>query len=558
MNPSERQRYSNSASSAAEFRSHRNPDPSELLLLQYEPGCGSQVRDSPYNSDSSIPKYANRFSQDPVNRGHTSTLSSTGKDGINRFRRDAGIEPILGNEERDVSWKELVSNDKLASVLWDVTNRHVGFQSGDESVEKCLDEFSNKRRAIAPYVLSVTVRENAHFLRDFIHNISKYSHLHDLRTVQHYYDQFRDILKDHQSYHTALKGVIEGMDQDMKYAIICAQRRFCSCFSSQDIVRYEEQFSSLSQYNYLLRGYLLCGYYIDPIIRAIFIVTGMILNCTILIIFSKHKYTVTQCDVMVMNIAVTGILILIVYIPLHYIHFYYSSIIPHEEFSDNGLFTSVQSAVISLSAVSLLTLRALRHIEMFHPLNGTVLCVPLPTMWQRVLCILTVWVWALSVATLTYMFNDHPNIGYLFAPSLYIVLYVLILPTAMKRFKIHFEKGFVPPEEEKLISSITVTQLSKTFWMTHVPLFVWMAVERLCGFVLKLASVNYSYAEILFCYIHFSYACVNAAALCRSSSGFTKLLYRHVLRCSYGQKGQQQVMLHETGHSVPETQAPST
>lgn len=555
-NPSEFAPHSDSpddsANSAADFRNHEKPDSPELLRHN-QPGHEQQGQDNPYSNYSNTPQYGNRFSQNSVSTDHMSALSNTRTGSAKRFRRDAGIESV--NEKINISWKELVNNDKLALILWDVTNKHGGFKSRDESVKKCLDEFSDKKKAIAPYVLSTTVRENEYFLREFIHKISRYSHLHNLNTVQNYYDQFREILKDQQSYYTTLIEVIENMDHDMRYTIICAQRRFCSCFSSQDIVRYEEQFSSLSQYNFLMTAYLICGYYIDPIIRAIFIVTGLILNCAVLIIFAKHKDTITQSDVMVINIAVTGILILIIYIPLHYIHFYYSSILPHEEFSDNGIFTSVQSALISVSGMSLLILRSRYHMEIFHPLYRPVFCLSRSTMWQRVLCILTVWVWAFSIATLTYTFNDHPKIGYLFAPSVYIVLYGLILPTAMNRFKIYSEKSFVPPEEEKIINSTTVSQLSKMFWATHVPLFVWLLLERICGFILKLANINYSYVDILVCYIYFSYSCVNTLALCRANYGFRKLLYSHVLRCSSKQNEQQEIMLNETGHSARQMQS---
>jgi hypothetical protein len=549
--------YSNSldfsAISAAHSPNHEESASSELQLHN-KSDYGSQGQDNPYSNYSNNRKYENRFSQNSTITDHELMfkLSNARKDNVTSFRIDAAS---LANEETKTTWKELINNDDLALILWDVTNKHVGFKSRDESVEKCLDEFNDERKAIAPYLVSTTVRENEYFLRDFINNISKYSHLHDLNTVQNYYDQFREILKDQKSYYKALKQIIENMDQDMKYAIICAQRRFCSCFSSQDIVRYEEQFCSLSQYNFLMRTYLIYGYYIDPIIRGIFIVTGLILNCAILIIFAKHKDVVTQCDVMVMNIAVNGILILIVYTPLHYIHFYYSSIIPHEEFSDNGVFASVQSALISVSGMSLLTLRARYHVQIFHPLNSAVFWRSLSTMWQHSLCVLTVWMWAFSVATLTYMFNDHPKIGYLFAPLVYIALYVLTLPIAMYRFKIYSEKGLVPPEGEKIISSTTVVQLSKMFWMTHVPLLVWLLLERLCGFILKLASINYSYVDILFCYVYLSYTCVNTLALCRGSYVFRKLLYRHVFRCSYKLNEQQDMMLNETGRPACETQS---
>lgn len=434
-------------------------------------------------------------------------------------------------------------NNTSAFVIWNVTNAHVGYSSKDESVEKCIDEFNDRRSAIAPYLVSTTVRENGYFLRNFIYNISKYSHLHDLRTVQNHYNKYKQILDDHRSYYKTLKEIIENMDQEIKYMIYCAQRRFCTCFSSQDVVRYEEQFSFLSQYNFLLRTYLICGYYIDPLIRVIFILTGLILNGTTLFIFASHTCTITECDVMVMNIAVNGILILIVYVPLQYIHFYHSSVIRHEEFSNNGFFIIVQTALISVSGISLLILRAQYNFQVSKALNNAVSRWPRSVFWQSAVCVLSVWVLAFSVAIFTYMFNSHPKIGHLFAPLVYIMLYVLILPLVMKRFKLHTENGLAPPEQEKIINSSVIVQLCKGFWITHVPLFIWLLVEELCGFFLRLLSINYSYVEIVFCYVYFSYTCVNTLALYRASCGFRKLLHTHLFRCRYKE---QDVMLAQT------------
>jgi hypothetical protein len=526
---------------------------SERLLLD-KSRSESQDYDDPYDTYSNTPTYEHRSLQKPItDAGRVIRLHNTTIDTAKIFRREVEVE-TSGNENINTSWKQLMMNDTSAFIIWNVTNTHVGFNSKDEAVEKCLDEFNNRRRAIAPYLVSTTVRENGYFLRNFINKISKYSHLHDLRTVQDHYDEFKQILKDHQSYYATLKEVIQNMDQETKYTVYCAQRRFCTCFSQQDIVRYEEQFSFLSQYNFLLRTYLICGHYIDPIIRVIFIVTGLILNGTILIIFTRHKNRITECDVMVMNIAVNGILILIVYIPLQYIHFYYSSVIRHEEFSNNGFFVIVQTALISVSGISLLTLRAQHNFQVTKALNTTASWWPRSVFWQSALCVLSVWVLASSVAVFTYMFNNHPKIGHLIAPLVYIVLYILILSLVMNRIKLYAEKDLVPPEQENIINSRAIVELCKVFWITHFPLFLWLLLEGLCGFALRLVSINYSYVEIVFCYVYFSYTCVNTLALYRASCGFRKLLYTHLFRCRYKQE---EVMMTEIKQPGPETQPPA-
>jgi hypothetical protein len=547
--------YSNNTA-GIHFKQVQNNGTSEFLRPN-KSDFETQGHRNPHTNDINTPTYERTFLQNSVTYSDLAfTLHNTSGGEDELSRREAGVETSEEKANIKSSWKELMKNDTLAFIIWNVTNKHFGFKSRDESVEKCLEEFSDRRTAIAPYLVSTTLRENGYFLRDFIHQISRYSHLHDLRAVQNYYDEFKEIMVDHRSYYAALKEIILNMDQEMKSSIICAQRRFCSCFSSQDVVRYEEQFSFLAQYNFLLGTYLICGYYIDPIIRGIFIVTGLILNCITLIIFVRYKDRIIECDVMVMNIAVNGILTLTVYVPLQYIHFYYSSVIPHEEFSSNSDFIAIQTALISVSGMSLVALRAQHYLEVSKALNTTVPWWSLPTPWQSILGIFTVWVLAFSVATLTYVFNDHPKFGYIFPPLVYVVLYILILPIVMNRFKLYTEKDLVPPEQEKIISSHVIVEISKVFWMTHIPLFVWQLLEGLCGFALRLVSVNYSYVEIVFCYVYFSYTYGNTLTLCRTSYGFRKLLYRHLFRCWYNPTEVQDVRLTEARECHPGTESP--
>ncbi|GFG40469.1 hypothetical protein Cfor_03212 [Coptotermes formosanus] len=106
-------------------------------------------------------------------------------------------EDVTGEQITSVntSWTELVKNDRVAFIIWNVTNKQAGFKTTDESVDKCLDEFNDKIAATAAYSLRATVRENGYYLRSFIHNVLKYSHLHDLTAGQSFYDKLTDILE---------------------------------------------------------------------------------------------------------------------------------------------------------------------------------------------------------------------------------------------------------------------------------------------------------------------------------------------------------------------------
>ena len=296
--------------------------------------------------------------------------------------------------------------------------------------------------------------------------------------------------------------------------------------------------------------YLIFGYYIDPIIRSILIVTGLILNCTILTIIAKHKCIISTCDFMVMNISVNAILILIVYVPMQYIHTYFSSILPHGEYTYNSLFVAVQTALISVDATSLLTLKSRHHIK------ALISSYQLSTVWQNVFCGLTVWLVSISVAVFTYILNGYPKIGHVFAPLVYLLLYILVVPIAMNMFKSDNENIPVNPEEEKVIPSRVIAELSKTFWITHIPFCLWLLFESLCGFAFKLVSINYSYVEIMFFYVYFSHTCLNALALCRGSCVFRKLLFGLLFRCWYKPGAQQNVMMKETRHSDVAAQNP--
>jgi len=476
---------------------------------------------------------------------------TTGNGSVKIFQSGTDDVTVENRTVVRTPWTELMKNNTLAFIIWKVTKKHAGFERRDESVEKCLNEFENKTEIISAYMLSATVRENGYFLRNFIYQISKYSYLHDLRGVKNFYDKFKDIMEDHRLYHAALKDVVKNMNQEIKFKIYCAQTRSCACFSSHDVARYEEQLFSLTQYNFLLKMYLIIGYYLDPIIRSILVLTGLILNCTLLIIFAKHNPITDPCDFMVMNVAVNAILILIVYVPLQYIHTYYSSILPRFESSHNSLFVAVQTALISVCALSLLTLKAQ------HRIKALISSYKLSTGWQNAFCGLAVWLVSFVIAAFTYSLNLYPKTGHVFAPLVYTLLYVLILPTAMRMLKPDIENIPVNPEEEKVIPPRVIDELSKTFWVTHIPLFLWLLFEALCGFVFRLVSINYAYVEIMFFYVYFSHTCVNALALGAGRRECRNLRFGCLFRCWYGQTAQQNVTMNDERLSDVAAQTPT-
>jgi hypothetical protein len=167
---------------------------------------------------------------------------------------------------------------------------------------------------------------------------------------------------------------------------------------------------------------------------------------------------------MVMNITVDAILILTVYVPLQYIHTYFSSILSYQNSSHKSLFVAVQTVLISVSAMSLLTLKAQHHMK------AAISSFALSTLWQSVFCALAVWLMSFSVAAFTYTFNVYPKIGHVLVPLVHVVLYIVVLPTAMTMFRHNIKDISKHSEDENLITFTVITELSKVFGLTHVPL----------------------------------------------------------------------------------------
>ncbi|XP_069698360.1 uncharacterized protein [Periplaneta americana] len=447
------------------------------------------------------------------------------------------------NEDKHVSWRVLMKRNKLAYTIWNITNKNAGFKSRDEAVEKCLLELKDRRKALAPYLVSTTISDSSHFLRNFNNIVSKYSHLHDLTTVQKYYREYIEVLQDYEEYSFTMHEIIRTMDQRMKYLLICAQRRYCSCFTLSDVEVYENQFSRLSSSKIFIKLYLIFGYYIDPIIRSLFLVVGIIFNFEVLAIFVKNVEVRTEYNIMILNIVVTNILMLIIYMPIHYIHIYFSPLLPHSEFTNNGVFILVQATLISSSVLSLFILKVQQHTEVSTPATSP----PLPAFWRGALLFVCLWVTAIGVAVFIFVFKDYPSMGYILAPVAYITLYITLLSISLTKLKLSLHKT-----PSRLVNSDVILAFSKLFWATHVPLFVWLLLEGLCGFALKLAYINYSYIDVFVYYLHFSYACFSPFVLCKSSGNYKTLLYKYVSMFLYKQKKEQDIMLRVT--QQPESQ----
>jgi hypothetical protein len=201
---------------------------------------------------------------------------------------------------------------------------------------------------------------------------------------------------------------------------------------------------------------------------------------------------------------------------------------------------AVQTAVISVDAMSLLTLTAHHHIK------DLLSSYQISTVWQNAFCGFVVWLVSLSVAVFTYILNGYPKIGHVCAPLIYVLLYTLVFPVTINMLKPDMENISVDPDEEIVITSSVIAKLSKTFWVTHIPFFLWLLFEALCGFIFRLVSINYLYVQMMFFYVYFAHTCVNALALCRGSCVFRKLLFGRLLRCWYRPSTQENVMMKET------------
>ncbi|XP_069682436.1 neuropeptide CCHamide-2 receptor-like [Periplaneta americana] len=286
--------------------------------------------------------------------------------------------------------------------------------------------------------------------------------------------------------------------------------------------------------------------YVDPAVYVVIIVTGLILNGTLLLMFIRQKEIRTRPNIMIFNLAVCDILNIAANAPLHYFNKYDHA---SEDITSCGLQLAFRQFLRAVSALSLLAL----SIQRF--------CVTVPLLNRRVveccgssrltlLYILFVWALALPVALPPSFIRDiyaylcssykNPNSANL-STLCYTLFYCVVLPIFILGFnlatarrlkrsimEIPGEVQNVELQELRKRSANVVMALALLYIISFTPFWVWnMAVywgelERNSPLVLFTAYLTK--------YLLFLNACFNPIALYISSVTYRNL-FRHYLCC---------------------------
>ncbi|XP_069698359.1 allatostatin-A receptor-like [Periplaneta americana] len=436
-------------------------------------------------------------------------------------------------EDNEIFWRDITRGDPLALTVWYVTNKYIGSVIKEEEFEECLLEFEDASKAVAPLLVINSINPNKNFLREVVQYGTTED---DLENDRLFYEKCLKVVQDHGSYISAVKRIITDIDERLEQKVFCPFKTRCGCLSVKDVEDYEQEFIRISRYAFFLKLYLFFGNYIDPLIRLFIVISGITMNIVLLLIFAWHKDVRRESNIMVFNIAVNDVLILLVYLPMQYIHHYYPNILPHEYYSNNSLFIAIQTTIISVSAFSVLVMRFQLYFDVCRSLKTSQPRFSISSWWRCALYLLSVWSCALGVAVFAFANNNETNIGHPFAAVLYAVLYIFVLSISMSVLNNlilgRLKQKAAAQEPKHLISSRVIVELSKTFGVTHIPLFIWLLFDGYYGVILKLLHFSsYRHFGIVIYYLNFLYACFNPLALCRANNTYKTLFDKYLFNC---------------------------
>ena len=102
--------------------------------------------------------------------------------------------------------------------------------------------------------------------------------------------------------------------------------------------------------------------YIDPVMLAVIIISGLVLNGTLLTIFVRHREIRTTANIMILNLAICDILNVCINAPIHYVYPHYRNNLP---ILTCRFFMSARQFLSSISAISLVALSIQRFCATF-------------------------------------------------------------------------------------------------------------------------------------------------------------------------------------------------
>ncbi|PSN30332.1 hypothetical protein C0J52_22919 [Blattella germanica] len=432
------------------------------------------------------------------------------------------------------SSEELAHRNRLASIIWNITNKYGIFNSDISSNDSCLDELNSDHRLIAPYMVNVTLNETIIFLDDYSQYEFQYSSGNELAHALDLYENHSKIMKDQDVYFSAVLKVSEHMLERHNKTYVCHGNSTCGCIYKEILQNYGLQLSTFRVNQYALWEYILFGAYIDPFFSALIILIGLILNGTLIFAFAREKSVRREANVMIFSLILNNIIMLVVYIPIYYVHKTHRS-----QLFDKLAFYFVQIMVISVSSSTVLMLTVQRYFDVSRILTPTVRSFRLTGTMRSAFYFLLVWTWSISMAGLMGLHEDAAVLDFVLYFLVYLFIYSVVkaLFSALTSRKLQHaaENDQITGELHYVISSSVVVTLTLAYYIVHIPFFFFLPFDR----SETERSVQYFFPTIVrvICFVFqqffFSYPIINAIVLYQASSLFRRQFRKYLFRCWY-------------------------
>ena len=448
--------------------------------------------------------------------------------------------------------QQLVKTNKEANILWDISNKY-NILKAEELNMTCLSELQKDSKLIPFYVISVTLQQNEELMSNYIIRRYHYFGSEGSLNTEDLYKNKTEILNDQQIYLSILEDLIKDLPFDDGNEKLCVSDSLCGCIPVNRIQYYRMNFNLLKENRQGLSDFLMFKNYIEPIFRAILVIIGMVLNCTLILIFIKEKSIRNESNMLILNLAICNVIALIAYIPTNYIDQY-------EKTLGGRGFTAVELLTVSLNALTVLFLNIQRYFEVSRVLNTDgKSCISSP-IFRSLTYLIVLWSWSILISIFCGLVDTRAAI--FLEILIYFLFYAFALSLVLSIFnsltarKLHraAKDGKASTEFQHIIGSGVVLSLTVLYYSIHIPFFIYKIFELiLSDFFLDIYAPG-TYRLIIF-FIHiifFLYPCVSIVVLYKASSNYRNFFQKYLFQCWYNPGESKYVTMSSVRNNDPE------
>ncbi|KAJ9584039.1 hypothetical protein L9F63_021616, partial [Diploptera punctata] len=436
------------------------------------------------------------------------------------------------------SFEHMVQENREASLIWNFTNKYNILENKDNLLSShsyhytCQSELNYHKELLVPYVLNLTLNN----VSDFIHSVS-ISSLHGTRLSysQDLVDNFTKISQDEQVYNTILEEFTPKLEELKEKELFCFRNSTCACFSSESLQKYSDERQNFNKRAKLILNYILFGSKIDPPIRIIVVLIGLLLNCALLIAFVKETSMRKESNICVFNLIINNMILLLVYTPLQYVHKYhhYNNFIEYS-------FHIFEIFVISVNVFIVLIVSAQRYFDVSRALKPNVTGFKLSATVRCIIYSCFIWIPSIVItASICSQSNHHMIHG--LQTILFFLIYLLVLAILIivfnslsaRKLQKAIENRQISLENESITSSTVVLAITATYYLIFTLFFLYLPFETYQSemYFHYFFSLKRRIYSLIFHSMISLYPSITILALYKSNSMFRKYLRKYLFRC---------------------------